>query len=218
MRKKKPPGKPRRPGRPRGPCSPKELAQRRAAPLKTGEHAQTALGQALPPCKPKTCPNEGTGTCDVKRAVEARGGGLASCLVALGGSPAMDAYLAALRTGDLKGLAELTAASLAGQLVLGQSELALLLQEGLTVEQPIVGRMPDGGTDVIGHRPAENPRAALALKLLAQLGHTAADQALTPKSSGERNRDEGIGSLASRAAWISRMRTGLAGDEDSGDA
>jgi hypothetical protein len=39
----------------------------------------------------------------------------------------MDAYLAAFRTGDLKGLAELTAASLAGQLVLGQSELALLL-------------------------------------------------------------------------------------------
>jgi hypothetical protein len=29
--------------------------------MKTGEHSNTALGQALPPCKPVVCPNEGTG-------------------------------------------------------------------------------------------------------------------------------------------------------------
>jgi hypothetical protein len=141
------------------------------------------------------CPNNGTGTCGGKRAVEARGGGL---------------------SGDLKGLQELVATSLAAHRPQPVGA-ALLLQEGLTIEQPIVGRTPDGGTDVIAYRSAENPRAATLLKLLAQIGHTAADQAITPKSSGERSRDEGIGSLAPRAAWIAKMRASLAG-EDSDDA
>jgi hypothetical protein len=66
-------------GRPKGkPLSPKERAQRRAAAVKTGEYATTALGQALPPCKPAGCPNNGTGTCDVKTAVESRGAGLST--------------------------------------------------------------------------------------------------------------------------------------------
>src|SRR5215217_8358306 len=72
-------------GRPKGkPLSAKERAQRRAAAVKTGEYATTALAQALPPCKPAVCPNGGTGTCDVKRAVEAQGGGLSACLASLG--------------------------------------------------------------------------------------------------------------------------------------
>jgi hypothetical protein len=63
----------------------------------------TALGKALPRCKPAVCPNDGTGTCDVKRAVEARGGGLSACLVSLGHHEVMQAYLAAIQTGDLAG-------------------------------------------------------------------------------------------------------------------
>jgi hypothetical protein len=63
-------------GRPKGrPLSAKERAQRRAAAVKTGEYASTALAQALPPCKPAVCPNDRTGTCDVKRAIESRGAG-----------------------------------------------------------------------------------------------------------------------------------------------
>jgi|GEM_PF-1244254 len=203
-------------GRPRGPCSAKELAQRRAAPVKTGEHAQTALGQALPPCKPRTCPNDGTGTCDVKKAVEARGGALSACLVALGGGRELDAYLNALRTGDVKGLEELTATSLAAQAVLGQSELAILLGEGFVTEQPLVGRTEDGGTEIIGYRPVENPRAANTLRLLQQIGHTAADQVLTPKSRGEKRRDEGLG-RAGQAAWVAQMRHQLAASEEETD-
>lgn len=159
-------------GRPRGkPLSAKERAQRRAAAVKAGEHATTALGQALPPCKPAVCPNEGTGTCDVKRAVEARGGGLSACLVSLGHHEVMQAYLAAIQTGDLAGLAELAAASMAGQLALAHGELSALMQEG----------------------------------------------AITPRSSGERERDQGLG-LAGRAAWVSQMRKGLAGQGEDSDA
>jgi hypothetical protein len=206
-------------GRPKGkPLSAKERAQRRAAAVKTGEYATTALGQAFPPCKPAVCPNGGTGTCDVKRAVEARGGGLSACLVAFGHHDVMQKYLAAIQTGDLNGLAELAATSLAGQLALAHGELALLMQEGLVTQVPVIGRNAEGELEVVAERPVENPRAANTFQLLRQLGHTAADQAITPKASGERERDHGLG-LAGRAAWVSQMRKGLAGgDGEDSDA
>ncbi|HEX7186516.1 MAG TPA: hypothetical protein VF756_32140 [Thermoanaerobaculia bacterium] len=205
-------------GRPKGkPLSAKERAQRRAAAVKTGEYATTALGQALPPCKPSVCPNDGTGTCDVKQAVESRGAGLSACLVSLGHQDVMQAYLSAIQTGDLKGLAELTATSLGGQLALAHSELAALLREGLVVNVPIVGRNAEGDLEVVAERPIENPRAANTFQLLRHLGHTAADQAITPKATGERERDYGLG-LAGRAAWVSQMRKGLAGEGEDSDA
>jgi hypothetical protein len=205
----------RKGGRPKGkPLSAKERAQRRAAAVKTGEHATTALAQALPPCKPGVCPNGGKGTCEVKQAIEARGAGLSACLVSLGHQDVMQSYLNALRTGDLAGLEELTATSLAGQLALAQGELTVLLQEGLVVQVPIVGRNAEGDLEVVAERPVENPRAANTLALLRQLGHTAADQAITPKSSGERDRDRGLG-LAGRMAWVQQMRKGLAGEGDA---
>ncbi|MEA2562113.1 MAG: hypothetical protein QOH06_3617 [Acidobacteriota bacterium] len=209
-------------GRPKGkPLSAKERAQRRAAAVKTGEHATTALGQALPPCKPAVCPNDGTGTCEVKRAVESRGAGLSACLVSLGHQDTMEKYLAAIERGDLAGLAELAATSMAGQLALAHGELSHLMHEGLVVQVPIVGRNADGDLEVVAERPVENPRAANTFQLLRQLGHTAADQTITPRSSGERERDQGLG-LAGRAAWVSQMRKGLAGegadDEGNSDA
>lgn len=205
-------------GRPKGkPLSAKERAQRRAAAVKTGQYASTALAQALPPCKPSVCPN-GTGTCDVKRAVEAQGGGLSACLVSLGQHDVMQKYLAAIQSGDLSGLAELAATSMAGQLALAHGELAVLMHEGLVVQVPIVGRNADGDLEVVAERPVENPRAANTFQLLRQLGHTAADQAITPKASGERERDHGLG-LAGRAAWVSQMRRGLAaGQGEDSDA
>jgi hypothetical protein len=204
-------------GRPRGkPLSPKERAQRRAAAVKTGEYAETALAQALPPCKPAVCP-AGSGNCDVKRAVEERGGGLSACLVSLGHHDVMEKYRAAIQTGDLKGLAELAAASLAGQTALAHGELSNLLTEGLVVTVPVVGRNAEGDLEVVAERPVENPRAANLFQLLRQLGHTAADQAVTPKAKGEHARDEGL-SLAGRAAWVQQMRRSLAeggGDSDA---
>ena len=206
-------------GRPKGkPLSAKERAQRRAAAIKTGQYASTALAQALPPCKPAVCPNGGTGTCDVKRAIEARGGGLSACLISLGQHEVMQRYLAAIQSGDLSGLAELAATSMAGQLALAHGELAVLMQEGLVTQVPIVGRNAEGDLEVVAQRPVENPRAANTFQLLRQLGHTAADQAITPKASGERERDHGLG-LAGRAAWVSQMRRGLAaGDGEDSDA
>jgi len=205
-------------GRPKGkPLSAKERAQRRAAAVKTGQYATTALGQALPPCKPAVCPNDGKGTCEVKQAVESRGAGLSACLVSLGHQDVMQAYLDAIRTGDLDGLAELAATSMAGQLALAHGELSVLMREGLVVNVPVVGRNAEGDLEVVAERPTENPRAANTFQLLRQLGHTAADQAITPRSSGERERDQGLG-LAGRAAWVSQMRKGLAGAGEEGDA
>lgn len=207
-----------KPGRPKGkPLSAKERAQRRAAAVKTGQYATSVLAQALPPCKPAVCPNDGKGTCDLKRAVEARGAGLSACLVSLGHQDTMQKYLAAIERGDLNGLAELAATSMAGQLALAQGELAALLQEGLVVQVPVVGRNADGDLEVVAERPIENPRAANTFQLLRQLGHTATDQAITPKSSGERERDQGLG-LAGRAAWVSQMRKGLAAEGEDSDA
>jgi hypothetical protein len=206
-------------GRPKGkPLSAKERAQRRAAAVKTGEYATTALAQALPPCKPAVCPNGGTGTCDVKRAVEAQGGGLSACLASLGQHEVMQKFLAAIQSGDLSGVAELAATSMAGQLALAHGELAILMQEGLVAQVPVVGRNAEGELEVVAERPVENPRAANTFQLLRQLGHTAADQAITPKASGERERDHGLG-LAGRAAWVQQMRRGLAaGSGEDSDA
>jgi hypothetical protein len=207
-----------KPGRPKGkPLSAKERAQRRAAAVKTGQYATTALGQALPPCKPEVCPNDGKGTCGVKQAVESRGAGLSACLVSLGHQDVMQAYLDAIRTGDLDGLAELAATSMAGQLALAHGELSVLMREGLVVNVPVVGRNAEGDLEVVAERPTENPRAANTFQLLRQLGHTASDQAITPRSSGERERDQGLG-LAGRAAWVSQMRKGLAGAGEDSDA
>src|SRR5215218_2343002 len=162
-----------KPGRPKGkPLSEKERAQRRSAALKTGEYAATALAQALPPCKPAVCPLEGPaapegGTgypCEIKRTIEAGGGGLSACLLALGEQSTIDRYVAAITKGDTAGIAELAATSLAAKSLLEQRGLKALLDDGLTVEEPIVGKGPDG-PEIIGNRTRENPAAALTLKL-----------------------------------------------------
>jgi hypothetical protein len=204
MGKRKPTGK--KPGRPKGkPLSEKERAQRRAAPLKHGEFASTALAQALPPCKPAVCPVGSP--CEVKQTIEDRGGGLSSCLVALGEEGTIRKYVDAIVRGDTSGIAELAATSLAGKSLLEQRGLVALLEDGLTVEEPIVGKGPDG-PEIIGSRTKEHPAAALTLKLGEHLGRTAADQVVTPKARGEKARDEGLGRLA-HVAWIRGMHAGL---------
>ncbi len=208
-----------KPGRPKGkPLSPKERAQRRAAPLKHGEFAATALAQALPPCKPSTCPlNEAPAPaspgypCDIKKTIEARGGGLSACLLALGEQDTIQRYVDAIVRGDTAGIAELAATSLAAKSLLEQKGLAALLTDGLTVEEPIVGKGPDG-PEIIGTRVKENPAAALILKLGEHLGRTASEQVVTPKARGEKARDEGIGQMG-HLAWIRSMRNSLGGGE-----
>ncbi len=216
MTKRKQPTTGNKPGRPKGkPLSPKERAQRRAAPLKHGEFAATALAQALPPCKPSTCPLDDTPAsspgggypCDIKKTIEARGGGLSACLLALGEQDTIQKYVDAIVRGDTAGIAELAATSLAAKSLLEQKGLAALLTDGLTVEEPIVGKGPDG-PEIIGTRVKENPAAALILKLGEHLGRTASDQVVTPKARGEKVRDEGIGQLG-HAAWIRGMQNSL---------
>lgn len=208
-------------GRPKGkPLSEKERAQRRAAPLKHGEYAATALAQALPPCKPAACPLETTAKgdgypCEIKETVEARGGGLSSCLMALGEQATIRKFVDAITRGDTAGVAELAAVSLAAKSRLEQDGLTALLKDGLTVEEPIIGKGEDG-PEIIGSRLRENPAAALVLKLGEHLGRTASDQVVTPKARGEKARDEGLGQLG-HAAWIRGMQAGLARGSQEGD-
>jgi hypothetical protein len=220
MAKSKQTGKKKKPGRPRGkPLSEKERAQRRAAPLIHGEYAATALAQALPPCKPAVCPLEapaapadgGGYPCKVKTTIEARGGGLSTCLMALGEEGTIRKFVDAITRGDTAGVAELAAMSLAAKSRLEHDGLSALLNEGLTFEEPIVGKGPDG-PEIIGTRLKEHPAAALTLKLGEHLGRTATDQVVTPRARGENVRDEGIGQLG-HLAWIQQMRIGLADRE-----
>lgn len=214
MSKRKPTGK--KPGRPKGkPLSERERAQRRAAPLKHGEFATTALAQALPPCKPAACPLEAPSSpatagypCDIKKTIEARGGGLSACLLALGEEATIQKYVDAITRGDTAGIAELAATSLAAKSRLEQDGLATLLTDGLTIDEPIVGKGPDG-PEILGTRRKEHPAAATILKLGEHLGRTAADQVVTPKARGEKARDEGLGQLG-HAAWIRSFQTAFA--------
>lgn len=169
-------------------------AQRRAAAWKTGQYAATAVAQAFPPCKRSTCPmteNE-KGNCAIKRQVEADGSALAACPVALVYAPDVrERYVAAIESGEARGLAELAGTALAAMQQLAGQELAKVQTEGLAVEAEIFG--PDG--DALRQLRA-NPRAEPLLKLLDMLGYSATHQAITPRATAERKADEGIGSIA----------------------
>jgi hypothetical protein len=199
-------------GRPKGkPLSPKERAQRATAALKTGEHSQRLLGKILPPCKPSVCPDQYP--CQVKEGIEGRGGGLAVCLQQLGHGDTVDAFRRAIGTGDTKAAGEIAALSLGAYSALEQSELVLLLGEGLTVDRPIFGRGEDGEPVELGSIAVENPRVDKLLRISDLLGHTAKQQVVTPHSRGEKAASEGISQLG-QAAWIATMRRGLTGEEE----
>ncbi len=158
-------------GRPKGqPLSSKEKAQRQVAALKTGEHSSRLLGQALPPCKPATCPAEGAGgggyPCSVKETVEARGGGLAVCLQRMGEADSVEGFRKAILKGDTTAIAELAALSLAGYSRLEQDEIEKVLGEGLTAERPIIIGRDEDGVPEMGVIPIENPRVGNLLELL----------------------------------------------------
>lgn len=100
-------------------------------------------------------------------------------------------YLRALSKGDLEGLQELNAQAFAALHGLRNQELGALLQEGLQVEEDVLTK--DG--DVIGIRFKTNPRAFPFLELNKQLGTTADQHRITPKSQGEGRRDESFSAL-----------------------
>ena len=196
-------------GRPKGkPLTARERAQRRAAPIKTGQYAETALAQAAPPCKQSTC--LASYPCEVKEEIERRGSGVAVCIPALADDDAIRRYLRAIQSGDLDGIQEIAATSLGLKAAMHQRELLKLANEGLTYEAPIVGH-GEGGPEIIGTKTVPNPRAELVLKIGEHLGHTAPDQVLTPKSGAVAAANRGIEQLG-KAAWINGMRNRLAGD------
>ena len=175
--------------------SPAARAQRRAAAWKHGQNAATAIAQAIPPCKRSTCPMTDPAekaNCSIKRQVEASGSALAACPVQLVFAPDVrERYVAAIESGETKGLAELAGTALAAMQQLAGQELAKVQGEGLAVEAPVFSPEGEMLTTL-----RTNPRAEPLLKLLDMLGFSAQHQAITPRARAERSADEGIGSIA----------------------
>lgn len=204
---------PKKRGRPKGkPLSAAERAQRRAAPVKHGLHASTAAGSMLPPCKPRGCPQEAAPDssgypCDLKKGVEAQGGSISACPLPMVDGRLVDSFRRAILEGDTTAVAELAASSLAGLAQFHGKELLALLGESLVIEQPIVGKGPDG-PEIIGERIVANPRAAGLFQLSEMLGFTADAQVITPKSRGEKKVADSLERM-SQADWIFGLRGGL---------
>lgn len=188
-------------------------AQRRKAAWKHGQNAATALTQTVHPCRRDLCPlnrvnadgtslcegsepttsapgaTEGFDRCETRRVVEGSGKQLEACVVELAINPDVRRrYLEAL-DGNPDGLREQTATFFAAMANLTERELAELQREGGVISFPIFSK--DG--DEVGSGTKVNPRVEPLQKFLEMLGMTAAQQAITPKSAGEKNRDDGIG-------------------------
>ena len=173
--------------------SPVAKAQRRAAAWKHGQRAATVLTQTVPPCKKSLCPltdETERGRCLIKRNMDEQGKPLEICPVQLSVNPdTRQAFMAAMDTGDLTGLREITATLFAGMTNLSQDELAKVMRDGLAIDFDVYNK--DG--DVVGSGKKVNPAIEPLLKILEMLGVTAPQQAITPKSAGEKTRDGGIG-------------------------
>lgn len=206
-------------GRPKGkPLSEVERAQRKAASWKHGKYASSALRQAVPPCRQDLCPLEGGPAadattaphgypCTIKQDMDRQRRGLEVCPVALTANPTLrDAVRKAL-DGDVDGLKDHTADALSAMFGLEQQELRLIVGEGLVVKRPMYSK--DG--ELIDQVDVVNPRAAPLFELTKQLGHTAADQAITPKSAGERQRDTGLGAMTAVLSRRAALREAGAG-------
>ena len=191
-----------RPGRPKGkPLSEREKAQRRTAAITHGRNTKGLLRGAAP-CKRSTClMGQESYPCSLKQKADEEEKGLEVCAPRLVFDPrAHETIQRAIESGDPSGMAELTALPIAAAHSLTQDELAKLQGEGLVLEEEVVGK--EG--EVIASRAVANPRAGLVLKLMDTLGLTAAQQAITPKSSGEKQRDEGVGGLTTWLAGKAR--------------
>jgi hypothetical protein len=175
--------------------SAKTDAQRRGAAFKHGQYAATALTRTVHPCKRSLCPlsgenGDGFDGCATRKGVEEQGRVLEACIVELVINPeTRQRYLRALQDGDLEGLQESAATFFAAMSGLSASELAKVQREGLAIDYEIFNK--DG--DNVGTGVKVNPRVEPLQKFLEMLGLTAAQHAITPKSAGEKKRDDGIG-------------------------
>ncbi len=180
----------RKRGRPKGkPLSDAELAQRRTAAWKTGEHAQSSLGP-LAPCKKGSCPLEYP--CDTKRARDEKGIATERCAPRMAVDPALhQAFLRARVDGNTDALAPIHALLLSQMTELASGELERLSVEGgFSIVESFYTK--DG--DLV-EKTVENPRGRGALKLLEMIGATADQQQVTPKSRNEGDRDKSAASL-----------------------
>lgn len=183
------PGKRR--GRPRGPCSERELAQRRAAPTKTGEHA-AGLAKGARPCKAGFCPKGFEYPCQTRELMIEHGHGTPPYCVVTNPQPhqlqaALEAHLKA-RGGNFDSLERLTDLRRAYLTVAVEKELGALCVEGSAIPIYAVDDQGDLAVDDEGlprlQKMIANPRAPMIIEMMKLLGDTGSEQLLTPKSQG----------------------------------
>ena len=204
----------RKKGSRRSKLTAKERAQRRLAPLKTGEHSTSPpLAAGLLACKSDRCPNPDGHPCSLRREADERGGALELCLPALlEETDYVDAYMRALTDRDDSSLRELTARNLASQEILFERAMTDLVNNGLVVRIPILS---DDGETVLGHHRKVDPSAKVVLGTLASnLGHTRAAQGLTAASKAQQVAGEGLLSLS--AILAEKAEAGAWGDAGGG--
>lgn len=168
--------------------SPAAIAQRRAAAVKTGQHAE--LAGAVAPCKRSACPAEFP--CPVKTAADEQGRGLSVCLPAvMSDSELANRFLSAM-SGDLEQVRPIAANALALQQRLFEQAGAELLQEGFGIRQRYKNADGVELEKIIPH-PAQRTFIALG----NNLGHTADSWLTTPAARGDEAAKAGLVDLAS---------------------
>src|SRR5262249_4537937 len=115
-----------------------------------------------------------------------------------GAGQVLDAYTEAVETGDVSGVSMLAARGLA------ESELhRRALSNRIAADGPIVGEAVIGaGGEQIGVRLKAHPGIEPMIGLSQQLGHTATEMRITPKSRGEGAKDEAITKALHRDAIL----------------
>jgi hypothetical protein len=96
---------------------------------------------------------------------------------------------AAIAEGDPSKIAEIQGTALAAAIHIRDRGLAQLLRDGLSIEIPVAFNESGQPT---AHKAIQHPSAWPVMELLKHTGATADQQAITPKSRAERDRDVSV--------------------------
>lgn len=108
----------------------------------------------------------------------------------------MRAFAGHILDGDSSGTDMLAVSGLAATELLRRRAADDIAEHGALIREDLFSK-PDreGEREVIGSRFVANPAAKIMLDAAAQLGHTAADRLLTPKSRGEGEKDAAMAAV-----------------------
>ena len=113
-----------------------------------------------------------------------------------------DAYAAHFVDGETEATTVLAIGAMTSTEIIRRRAARSLAKDGLHLKEPVFGTDKDGQPEIIGERIAPNPAAKIFFEANTQLGFTATDHRLTPKSRGEGDRDDAIRRAMERDALL----------------